>query len=483
MNRPAPLYLSLLLVAALAIGPGTVRPVHGMGGAVEDGAFFSPSLSRIMPYRVYLPPGYDAPLSAGRRYPVLYLLHGHESEEHYRAHTHWTERTDVAALAEPFGMILVFPEGLRSWYTDYHDSEAGTNRFEAYMTRDLIDHIDGTYRTRPERESRAIAGNSMGGNGAVKLAAKHPELFCAAAGLSGIYDLSVAGASAFLEPILPTNLAVVFGSHGENLVYYQGNSAVALAPNFAAPGADGSAHTRLHFISGILDHYLAPAWLVELAGALDALGIPYEAEIHEGDLESAGHNWTYWGSHIGEVLRFVYDAFEAPPARPRRWRYRTVEPAFEVWGWRVHVTRPVLRAWLEVRGVDADGFDLVDEGTTRTLSVTTAPLFVPGDSYGIVATGEDGRVLSEGRERADGAGALRFSLDLEGRDGGSEDAPVSTVHVDIAEDANGDTGEARCGGCALGIPSARGDPLQPVVDVILFLLPIIGLVGLLKRRR
>jgi len=442
-----------------------------------------------MPYLIYLPPGYFDLRAAATSYPVLYLLHGHEEEENYLAHTDWAERTEVVTIADAYGMIIVFPEGLRSWYTNYHDSTPGTNRFEDYMVRDLIGHIDATYRTRPEREGRAIAGNSMGGHGAMKLAARHPELFCAAASLSGIFDLSLAGVASHLEPIFPNNMRTVFGPHPDNLIYYQGNSVVSLAPNFADPEAAGSTHTRLHFNAGLLDHYLAPLWALEYARALDELGITYDAAIHGGDWETAGHNWTYWGNHIDEVLDFICAALEAPPDRPRRWRYRTIESSFQVWGWTFHISRPVFWAWIEMTDVGPESFDLTDEGTTRTLSVRTPPLYEPGAAYRIVVTDHGGRVLSELYATAEESGDLQFILDLGQRDrssaaGSGEDA-TRTVHVGIYEDWEPASGEARCGGCAhtshytgnRGVGAAA----QLAADLMLFLLPIGGLIFLQKK--
>lgn len=482
------LFLSLLS-AGIAFGPGGPSPARGAEGSLLEGSLYSVSLSRQMPYRIFLPPGYFDPRADAVRFPVLYLLHGHEEEEHYLGHTHWTERTEVAAIADSYEMIIVFPEGLRSWYSNYHDSTPGTDRFEDYLVRDLIGHVDETYRTRPERESRAIAGNSMGGHGAMKLAARHPDLFCAAASLSGIFDLSLAGVASHLEPIFPNNMRTVFGPHPKNLIYYQGNSAVSLAANFASPGDMGSTHTRLHFNTGLLDHYLAPLWAIEYARVLDGLGIPYDAAIYGGDWETAGHNWTYWGNHIGEVLEFVSAVFAAPPDRPGRWRYRTIESSFEVWGWTFLASRPVFWAWIELIDAGPEGFDLMDEGTTRTLSVEAPSLWDPGIEYQIVAEASGGRVLSEIRETADESGALRFSLDLGGRDRDSDPGEdgTATVHVEIFEDRESDSGEAHCGGCAhvshYAGKSGVGASAQIAADLTLFLLPIGALILLLKRKQ
>ena len=65
--------------------------------------------------------------------------------------------------------------------------------YETYITKDLIGHVDATYRTIAKRESRAIAGLSMGGFGALMLSMRHPDLFSAAASHSGVDSLLYAG--------------------------------------------------------------------------------------------------------------------------------------------------------------------------------------------------------------------------------------------------------------------------------------------------
>jgi endo-1,4-beta-xylanase len=79
-------------------------------------------------------------------------------------------------------VIAVFPNGGMSWYRDHPDT--GIN-VESMIIDELVPLIDASYRTLPQRESRVIAGYSMGGGGAVHLALKHPDLFSAAASWAG----------------------------------------------------------------------------------------------------------------------------------------------------------------------------------------------------------------------------------------------------------------------------------------------------------
>ena len=82
-------------------------------------------------------------------------------------------------------MIFVFVNGGAS--SMYSDSSDGAIQSETTITTELIPHIDGRYRTIARREGRAIEGFSMGGYGAIMLAAKHPEMFCAVLAYAGAF--------------------------------------------------------------------------------------------------------------------------------------------------------------------------------------------------------------------------------------------------------------------------------------------------------
>ncbi len=144
---------------------------------LRDITFRSDSLNRDMPYRVILP----AHMSADQKLPVVYLLHG--GGGNFRD---WSNYSDVARFAE-HGLILVMPEGESSYFANAADRPR--DRFEDYITRDLIADVEGKFPAATGRTNRAIAGVSMGGFGAVNLAFRHPDLFLFAAGLSAAIDV------------------------------------------------------------------------------------------------------------------------------------------------------------------------------------------------------------------------------------------------------------------------------------------------------
>lgn len=116
-----------------------------------------------------------------RGVPVLYLLHGLSDDC-----TIWERRTSIERYATEKGIAVVMPEVRRSFYTD----EAVGERYWTFVAEELPQLIARTFRVSTAREDTFVAGLSMGGFGAFKLALNHPDRFAAAASLSGALDPS-----------------------------------------------------------------------------------------------------------------------------------------------------------------------------------------------------------------------------------------------------------------------------------------------------
>jgi enterochelin esterase-like enzyme len=126
---------------------------------------------------VYLPPGYAA---SSRRYPVLYVLHGFDATlqafETGRLPIRATMDSLIAAgRARP--MIVVVPDARNAYGGAFYTNSPVAGNWEDFVVRDLVAHVDRRYRTRPRAASRGINGHSMGGYGALRLAARHPDVF------------------------------------------------------------------------------------------------------------------------------------------------------------------------------------------------------------------------------------------------------------------------------------------------------------------
>ncbi len=160
--------------------------------ALEDNLFGDSPDREIL---IYLPPGYDE--DTDQRYPVVYLLHGYTGNHRmwmgegytnssvnvFSAMNSWLRQGQVKE------MILVMPDSHNRLRGSNYVNSVSTGRWADFIAVDLVEHIDNGYRTLPQRESRAVAGHSMGADGALRLGVLYPEVFSSIGGLAGAYDL------------------------------------------------------------------------------------------------------------------------------------------------------------------------------------------------------------------------------------------------------------------------------------------------------
>jgi S-formylglutathione hydrolase FrmB len=132
---------------------------------------------------VYLPPSYKA--NKARRYPVVYLLHGYNGTDAlwYSDPKHYIVVPNVADSAINAGtareMIIVTPDAHTLFAGSFYSNSVTTGDWEDFVAHDLVSYIDSHYRTLRTAASRGLAGHSMGGYGALRIAMKHPEIFSA----------------------------------------------------------------------------------------------------------------------------------------------------------------------------------------------------------------------------------------------------------------------------------------------------------------
>jgi len=148
---------------------------------MQDVSFHSAALNRQMSYRVFLP----ANPPAGRKLPAIYLLHGNGG-----TYLNWSNYSDVskyAALDSSRGAVLIMPQGDSSYWVNA--ALKPQDRYEDYLTHDLIPDVEARFPVDPSRESRAIVGVSMGGYAAIKLALTRPDLFVFVGAISPALDV------------------------------------------------------------------------------------------------------------------------------------------------------------------------------------------------------------------------------------------------------------------------------------------------------
>ena len=125
---------------------------------------------------VYLPPGYAK--DKKRRYPVVYALHGYSiGAEQWSKEIHVPQTIEGAFARGAREMIVVLPDSKTVHNGSMYSSSVTTGDFENYIARDVVAYIDAHYRTLPRRESRGLAGHSMGGYGATRIGMKHTDVF------------------------------------------------------------------------------------------------------------------------------------------------------------------------------------------------------------------------------------------------------------------------------------------------------------------
>jgi S-formylglutathione hydrolase FrmB len=132
------------------------------------------------PLPVYLPPSYET--SGGRRYPTIYWLPGFIGTALGALnYDPWLpslpQAMDGALAAGAPEAIVVMVDGFTRFGGSQYLNSAANGRYEDYVIEDAVAHVDARYRTLPRAASRAIAGKSSGGYGALVLGMRHPETF------------------------------------------------------------------------------------------------------------------------------------------------------------------------------------------------------------------------------------------------------------------------------------------------------------------
>jgi enterochelin esterase-like enzyme len=149
---------------------------------LEHKTFPSAAMKQDVGYNIYLPPGYAE--NATQRYPVVYWFHGMNNSESSDQFPAKYLDDGIKDKSLPPMIIVYACGGQKSFYSDSID---GKFMAETGIIKELIPHIDATYRTIATREGRAVQGMSMGGFGCLKLAFKYPELFSSAVAFAGGY--------------------------------------------------------------------------------------------------------------------------------------------------------------------------------------------------------------------------------------------------------------------------------------------------------
>ncbi|MCG8914536.1 alpha/beta hydrolase-fold protein [Actinokineospora sp. PR83] len=321
MNRRAMLATTTTAVATTLLGstaatatpapvtptpPPPARPVPA-GRVVEGLRLPSRLLRQDVRYSLYLPPGHRP----GRRYPVLYLLHGLIGDD-----TEWpglglgsiADRAIASGALPP--TVVVMPDARRDpgrppteqAQTYYMDDADGSFRYAEMVVRELLPGVEARHGAGGSAARRAIGGESMGGFGALSFAFRHPGLFSAAFGLS-VAHRTDAQVVALPQTEFDWRYAKAWGAGlvGQarlNERYRQWN----LLDTIARTPAEELSRTAYFLDCGSYDGFFEGN--ADLHLALTAKAVPHRFMAREG-----AHEWDYWTSGLPVALEAVGTAF------------------------------------------------------------------------------------------------------------------------------------------------------------------------------
>jgi enterochelin esterase-like enzyme len=252
--------------------------VHTRGVATR---FFVTSAAlggRSQPVDVYLPPGYRT--SPHRRYPVIYLLHGVPGRPAAFLATVrlGVVEDELVALHKVKPAILVMPFGSTGSFTDeeWANGVRPNSGWETFVARDLVRAVDARYRTIPRGSSRALAGLSEGGYGALNIGIHHPGEFRVLESWSGYQRADPIRSIFGLDPSVLT----------------RNSPSITLGPVAAKLRRN---HTYIWFYSGTGDHFVKQN--TAFAAELKHYRLPFHYFVVRG-----GHNWGIWRGNASRAL-------------------------------------------------------------------------------------------------------------------------------------------------------------------------------------
>jgi S-formylglutathione hydrolase FrmB len=375
-------------------------PDNGVELTIATAAFSAPT--RV---EVYLPAGYEADPS--RRWPVTYYLHGAQGDQ-ARFHAWYGD------LIKNFPSIVVSPDG--GWvgfYSDWYNRGAGgPPMYETYDIDQLIPLIDARFRTTASRAGRAVIGESMGGYGVMTYAARHPDLFAAAASLSGAVDsnyLPIAGLISFGPPLQGGLPDSIYGPRATDEVRWHGHNPTDLADNLR------DVALQVRTAEGI------PTTIIENGAPDSAVGCTTEAGVYQASVDfhqqllalGVPHFWKDYGAgchslpnfrrEFADALPGLEAAFANPRPAPKAFDYRSIEPRLTIWNWSIEADPARALEFMQMRHAGRRGLRLVGSGTSK---VTTPPFFQGWSAVAVITDGVKRVVVP------DSDGRLHFRVDL-----------------------------------------------------------------------
>jgi enterochelin esterase-like enzyme len=284
--------LSLTLTSLLLT---IVIEAQSQGTAYESKTLSSNILKMDRKFSIYLPAGYE---SSDRSYPVLYLLHpagpantipNQQSWLYYGGLKQYLDKAIESGEIVP--MIVVTPDAnFGSKRISYFNDPEGDFNFEDFFFKEFIPYIEKNYRCRTEKDSKAIAGASLGGAAVLQYVVHQPDKFSVACALSAAvrkYD------SEYLKNKFPNVSDKVL------IEWYKPYDVITYFENLPEKT---ESKTKWYISCGDDDHLSPNNALLHIA--MKSKGIPHEFRIHNG-----AHDWSYWRNVLPEFMTYISDSF------------------------------------------------------------------------------------------------------------------------------------------------------------------------------
>jgi poly(3-hydroxybutyrate) depolymerase len=353
---------------------------------IVDKTHFSEVFGEVRNFRVFLPSGHAE--KGGAAFPVVYFFHGW-SQRYFGSlkreqsdPTTLTVDDSLAFMAEKHQILVVKADGYnREYQADYYlrpynVSPVETHRQFPMYFPELVGYVDRHFKTQAKRESRAVAGFSMGGFMSLLLAAKFSDMLVASV------------------PFCPSPEFFV-GPKNFPTEYYHGH----MARNFEA--------VKVRYLSG--DEDFIRAYHKDLDEIWSRQMTHYETAIYETDHAVVG---------LREMFHFLTNTFENPPEKPEKWNHIDVYPNFRIWDYQIYSDRDI-PGFTVLQNVSKAGFrssvkSKLPEGESLpfvNLSIQTPGIYEKKSWYKIHQFNlENGERMTKDIQ-ADNLGRLFFELD------------------------------------------------------------------------
>lgn len=259
---------------------------------VRQATFESPVLRTRVSYVVDLPPSYDG---SSKRYPVVYALHGL-----FEGAGFWERRglaRELARLRDSGAvpdLVVVAVDGRNSFFVN---GPAG--RYEDLVTKDLIAHVEATYRVQGGPRHRVLFGISMGGYAALRIALTRPDLFAAVVTHSAMLLEGPPSAAQGARKGHMRAFHGVFGDPVDSALWTR-NDPIALAHD-----TDTSHPPALYMDCGAQDRYGLARGHRALGRLLDERGVPHTLEFPPGD-----HGYQFVRGRLANSFAFISASLE-----------------------------------------------------------------------------------------------------------------------------------------------------------------------------